>query len=254
MGLAAAAALVAVGAVPARAQAVQPPVSMTQDIPSADFLFGRPRVSLGLRAGLAVPREGSDIFEFVQEQLTIDKGAFRGLAFDADVGFALAERLDFVGGFAFTRKTVASEYRDLVDSDLLPIEQSSELRQNYLTASLRLALTPRGRAVGSFAWIPSRVTPYVGAGGGIVWWRFQQYGDFVDFEDFGIFTSTFVSQGTSPTGHLFGGADVKLSNRIFFAAEGRYVWASGTLDADFVGFEPIDLSGFRVSAGINVLF
>jgi hypothetical protein len=37
-------------------------------------------------------------------------------------------------------------------------------------------------------------------------------------------------------------------------AEGRYTWASDDLEGDFVGFDPIDLSGLRLSAGINFVF
>jgi hypothetical protein len=76
----------------------------------------------------------------------------------------------------------------------------------------------------------------------------------VDFEDLGVFTTTFESSGLSPTGHVFAGADVQMYRRLFFTVEGRYVWASGTLDRDFVGFAPIDLSGFRTSVGISVVF
>jgi hypothetical protein len=76
----------------------------------------------------------------------------------------------------------------------------------------------------------------------------------VDFQDLGVFTTSFESSGVSPTAHAFAGADVQVYKRLFFTVEGRYVWASGTLDRDFVGFAPIDLSGFRTSAGINVVF
>jgi hypothetical protein len=231
-----------------------PPPAPIGAVPSDDFLFGRPRVSLGIRGNFVMPREGSDLFDFVQEQLTIEPGDFSGPGFSADIGYGLTERLDIVGGFEFARKAVGSEYRDFVDNDLRPIEQESQLDQNLLTGSLRFALTPRGTRAGSYAWVPSRFTPYVGAGGGMMWWRFQQTGDFVDFEDFEVFGDTFRSDGLSPTGHVFGGADVQLYKRLYLAVEGRYVWASGTLDEDFIGFEPIDLAGFRFSAGINVVF
>jgi hypothetical protein len=223
-------------------------------VPSADFLFGPPRGSLGLRAGFLVPGEGSDLFDFFRDQLTVDKGDFRGPAFAADVGFAVTDRLDVVGGVEFARKQVASDYRDFVDNALRPIEQQSALNQNLVTASVRLALTPRGQRAGTYAWVPSRITPYVGAGGGLIWWRLQQSGDFVDFEDFRVFSDTFESSGVSPAGHVLAGADIQLYKRLFLTTEGRYVWASGTLDRDFVGFEPIDLSGFRLSAGFNVVF
>lgn len=248
--------LLAALAGPALAQTgSQPPQSPPIGaVPSDDFLFGHPRGSLGIRGNFVVPREGSDIFDFVQEQLTIEKGDFSGPGFSADVGWALTERLDVVAGFEFTRKKVQSEYRGFVDNDLRPIEQETQLDQNLLTGSLRFALTPRGTRAGSYAWVPSRFTPYVGAGGGMMWWRFQQTGDFVDFEDFDVFPDTFRSDGFSPTGHLFGGANIQLYKRFALSVEGRYVWASGTLEEEYVGFEPIDLSGFRFSAGFNVVF
>jgi len=256
VALTAALVLLAVFVGPAWAQTgtQPPPAPPIGAVPADDFLFGRPRGSLGIRGNFVMPSEGSDIFDFVQEQLTIEKGDFAGPGFSADVGWSLTERLDIVGGFEFARKTVQSEYRNFVDNDLRPIEQETQLDQNLLTGSLRFALTPRGTRAGSYAWVPSRFTPYVGAGGGMMWWRFQQTGDFVDFEDLEVFPDTFRSDGLAPTGHLFGGADIQLYKRFAVSVEGRYVWASGTLDEEYVGFEPIDLSGFRFSAGFNVVF
>lgn len=251
-------ALVLLLALPASAwsQTAPPPQpsGFSQDLPSEDFLFGRPRATLAVRASLVMPGENSDVFRFVQEQLTIDRGAFRSPAFVAELAVPITSRIDVVGGFDFVRKWVASEYRDFVDNDLLPIEQRSLLRQNGLTGSVRVALLPRGRQIGRFAWIPSRVQPYVGAGGGLVFWEFQQNGDFVDFQDFSVFTDTFRSSGTAPSMHVLGGADIVLHKRLMLSIEGRQQWARGTLSDDFVGFDPIDLSGFRGSAGISIAF
>jgi hypothetical protein len=36
--------------------------------------------------------------------------------------------------------------------------------------------------------------------------------------------------------------------------EGRYLWSDADLDGDFVSFEPIDLSGARIGAGISFSF
>jgi hypothetical protein len=41
---------------------------------------------------------------------------------------------------------------------------------------------------------------------------------------------------------------------LFASVEGRYSWAAADLDRDFTGFEPLDLSGFKFTAGINFLF
>jgi hypothetical protein len=249
-----AAALLVGWADPVLAQGGTPPPRISQDLPESDFLFKRPKGTLSLRGGLIWPREGSDLFAFIQDQLTIESGDFQGPLFALEAGYSPTARVDIVGGFDMATKSVRSEYRDFVDSDLLPIEQETSLRQNSFTGSVRLALVPRGRSVGSYAWIPARVQPYVGAGGGIVFWEFKQVGDFVDFQDFDIFTDTFVSSGASVSGHVLGGIDIQLYKRLFFTTEGRYVWAQGELNNEFVGFEPLDLSGFKLSAGINFVF
>lgn len=241
-------------AAPAQAQTERPPTRIGQDLPDSDFLFKRPRGIFNLRAALLVPNENSDLFEFVQNQLTVEPGDFRGPAFAIELGYALTPRVDIVGGFDLARQAVDSEYREFVDNNLLPIQQESALRQNSFTGSMRFALVPRGRAVGRYAWIPSRVQPYVGAGGGLVFWEFKQTGDFVDFQDLEVFPDTFVSSGASLSGHVLGGIDVQIYKRLFFTTEGRYVWAQGELSNEFVGFEPLDLSGFRLAAGINFVF
>jgi hypothetical protein len=238
----------------AAAQTSPRPGSMTQGLPEADFLFGRPRGTLGIRGSLVMPNEDSDIFDFVQGLLTIDEGDFRGPGFAMDVGYSLTPRLDVVGGFELFGSSVRSEYRDYVDNNFLPIEQDTSLKQNTVYGSLRLLLIPRGRSVGQFAWIPSAVTPYVGAGGGATWWEFTQIGDFVDFQDLDVFSDSFQSSGVSPSAHAFGGVDVQIYKRLQLSFEGRYLWSSGTLGQDFIDFDPIDLSGFRVSAGIMLLF
>ena len=52
----------------------------------------------------------------------------------------------------------------------------------------------------------------------------------------------------------FGGVDIRLSRILFMTLEGRYVWASAKLGRDFQDFDPIDLAGFRLSAGVSVMF
>jgi hypothetical protein len=94
----------------------------------------------------------------------------------------------------------------------------------------------------------------VGAGGGLVNYEFKQTGDFVDFADSHVFTDTFVSQGWSPSAHGFGGVDVQAHRNLYVSFEGRYNWASATLENKFVGFDPIDLSGFRFGVGFHVVF
>ena len=111
-----------------------------------DFLFERPRGSVGIRGGWLFERAGSDLFTFVQEQLTVEPNAFDAPTLAFDVGVAVAPRIEAVFGVEFGGGTVRSEYRDLVNNDRLPITQATRLRQANLSASLKLALTPRGGA------------------------------------------------------------------------------------------------------------
>lgn len=219
-----------------------------------DFLFGRPRGSVGIRGSFTFARAGSDLFDFVTRQLTIDKSDFNAPGVGGDVAVALTARLDAQAGFEWSTLTRASEYRDLVDNNLRPIEQSTALRTVHVTGSVRYALAARGQDVSRFAWVPGRVVPYVGAGAGAVHYDFQQRGDFVDFQDLSVFPDVFRSNGWAPSGHVFGGLDLRIHRGLYGTFEGRYTRASATLSRDFVDFDPIDLSGFRVSAGVNLLF
>jgi len=240
--------LVLLAPLPAAAQVV--------NRPAPDFLFGEPRGSIGIRGNWVFARADSDIFDFVRTQLTVDRRAFDAVGLATDVAIAIAPRVDAVAGFEFTQTSTPSEYRAFVDNNRRPIEQTTRLRTANVSGSVRLALAPRGTAVSRLAWIPRRVAPYAGAGGGMLWYQLTQAGDFVDVRstNLAVFSDIFTSQGWTPSAHAFGGVDVRVYRRTFVAFEGRYLWAAAPLHRRFEGFEPIDLAGLRVSAGINMLF
>ena len=87
-----------------------------------------------------------------------------------------------------------------------------------------------------------------------MWYEFTQDGDFVDFQDLGIFNTRFKSDGASLMGQVLGGVEVSVSPRIFANLEGRYEFASAQMSQDFVDFDDIDLSGFQVSVGLGLRF
>lgn len=219
-----------------------------------DFLFGTPRGSIGVRGSWVFARAGSDLYDFVQRHLTVDKNDFNAPAFGFDVAVAITPRIDVRFDLEVSRTSKASEYRELVDNNLLPITQRTSLTSRSLGGSARINLTPLGRRVSRYAWVPRAVTPFVGGGAGAVWYSFEQNGDFVDFVNSDVFTDSFRSSGWTPGTYLFGGADVHLFRILFLTFEGRYLWAKATLSPDFLDFDPIDLAGFRLSTGINLVF
>jgi hypothetical protein len=219
-----------------------------------DFLFGRPDGSVGLRGSWVFARGGSDWYDFVTEHLTLEHDDFDAPAIGADIGIAVTPRLDVVGAVDFSQSATSSEYRDFVDNLRQPIEQRTRVRELNLSGSLKLALAPRGREVGQFAWVPRTVVPYVGAGGGMLWFEMRQDGDFVDFVDNSIFTDVFESRGWTPSAHVFGGVDVRVFRRMFLSFDARYLWAAGDLGADWIDFDPLDLTGLRLAGGVSVVF
>lgn len=228
-----------------------------QSTGNPDFLFGTPRGSVGLRGSWLFARAGSDLFDFVEQTLTIDRKDFNAPTLAADLSITVTPRIEAVFGVDVSQASIGSEYRHFVDNNRAPITQETRLREVNLTGSIRVAIIPRGRAISRFAWIPSRISPYVGAGGGAVWYQFTQSGDFIDAfapPPQPIFSDAFTSQGWTPSAHAFGGVDVKLSRIWFLVVEGRYLWANAKLGRDFQSFDPIDLAGLKLSAGVNVLF
>jgi hypothetical protein len=222
--------------------------------PAPDFLFGRPTATVGVRGAWRFARAGSDWYDFVTDELTLERRDFDSPSLGIDFSVLLTPRIDAVFSMDLSQAREDSEYRRLVDNNRLPITQETRLREMNLGGAIRFALTERGRTISRFAWVPSSVVPYIGAGAGALWFSLEQKGDFVDFEDYHVFPEVFRSQGWAPSAHVLGGVDIQLHRWLFLTVDGRYVWASGDLGRDWIDFEPIDLGGAHLSTGITFLF
>ena len=216
-----------------------------------DFLFDRPKGFIGFRFGRLFPRADSEVFDMITDQLTLEKSDFHAIDFGIDGGFDLQERVDLIFSFDYAKTTVDSEFRDYEDERGLPITQTTSLEQLPLTGGVKFLILPRGRKIGSFSWIPNRVVPFVGAGAGVLWYRLEQKGDFVDFETYEIFSARLESNGWTPTAYAGGGADINIAKGLFLTLDLRYFWAETRLKRDFVGFDKIDLAGLRATAGLQ---
>lgn len=218
------------------------------------FLFKEPRVTLIARGGFDHALAGSDIFSFAAEHLTVQRGDFSGLSGGLDFSIRVAQRIDLMLSGAYTGRSTASEFRDWIGSDDLPVEQTTRFERAPVTASIKAYLLPRGRSIGRFAWLPARVAPYVGAGGGAMWYRFQQEGEFVDFNTLEIFSDELESTGWAPAAQGLAGVDFSLTPRLALTGDARYTWAKANLSSAFDQFDPIDLSGLSVTFGLSVRF
>jgi hypothetical protein len=237
------------------ASAIVLPLGVGAQPTSGDgFLFGAPSGTLTLRAGYSQPTAGSEVFSFSHQHLTLGRSDYAGGSFSAELGFALADRLALQLSAGYSTRTAGSEFRDWVDNNDLPIEQTTSLRRFPLMVGLRYYLTTPGRSLGRLAWVPTRVAPYVSAGVGTVWYKFRQSGDFVDYQTLDVFPSTLVSTSWAPAGYGAVGADYSMSARVGLVGEARYDLAHAKMSSDFSGFDRIDLSGLSATLGLMFRF
>ena len=218
------------------------------------FLFGRPTAVLALRGGWAIPRDQSDLFSYTTELLTLNRRDFSSPDLVADIAFRVTDRTQIVLSSGLSGMDHESEFRNFIDNNDKPIEQTTSFRRVPITIGVKRYLTAPGRSIGRFAWIPSRVAPYVGAGAGMMWYRFRQAGDFINFETTDVFSSILDSQGWTKTANVLAGVEYSLGSSFALTSEARYGWAKAKLSSDFSGFERVDLSGLSTTVGLAVRF
>lgn len=215
------------------------------------YLFNRPNVTFSVRAGYSHATAGSDVFDDVTRDLTLDRGDFSGLTLGGDLAAHVSERWDLVLSAGYSRSKHKSEFRDFVDNDDLPIEQMTTFERIPLTLNLRLNLGTSGRSIGQLAWIPSRIVPYVGAGVGAMRFRFKQEGDFVNFNTNAVFPAVLLAEEWTIVGQGMAGVDYNISPRLGISLDARYLYARGELGPAFTGYERIDLSGLTGTVGLS---
>jgi opacity protein-like surface antigen len=166
--------------------------------------------------------------------------AIGGLRFNQEFGDFLAI------GFAVDvyQRTLQTSYRDFVGESGREILQSLKLNIVPVGVELRLGPTQRGR-----------LSPYVAAGGDLFFYKYEEFGDFIDFDDPArpIIADSFISEGVAPGVHVAGGVRVPVGDDFSIVAEGRYQWAEDDMGDDFRN-NRIDLSGASVTLGLNIRF
>ena len=230
-----------------------PRVARAQD----GFLLGVPHVTLTVRGGYADAQARGDLFGFTTQQLTLRRRDFAGATVGADlVTLSQSGRFGWMFGVQYASSSAPSEFRDWVGSDDQPIAQTTKFVRVPLTTGLRLNLVSPGRSIGTLAWVPARIVPWVGGGVGATWYRFRQQGEFIDTQADApeVFTDDFESSGLGLTGYGAGGFDYSVSPRMAVTVDARYLYGKATVGKDFTGFDKIDLSGLATTVGLTFRF
>lgn len=184
---------------------------------------------------------------------SLAKEDWRGVTWGLEYNHVLTDFLEVAFHVDSYQKTVDTSYRDWErPDDGGEIFQS--LRLNIVPTGVTLQLVPTSKR--------ARVAPFVGGGVDLVYWKYQEFGDFVDFLDppeFPIYEDLFVSSGWTFGFHATGGVRFYLNRDFALVVRGNYQWADATMGGDFTaapGELPfvLDLSGASVTFGLRVRF
>jgi hypothetical protein len=197
--------------------------------------------AIRFRIGILQPQANSEYWDETFSVFTGSASSFEDVVFGIDYLWMTSRQTGFVFGGSFYESSATQAYLDWVDADGREIRHTTTLNLN----DLNMAYVYRFGRDG--------VRPYVGAGGGLLWWRLREEGSFIDFADpdLPIVYASYQADGT--TWELLGlaGLEIPFSFRWRFFLEGRYRWAEADLDGDFAGFGTIDLSGVELTAGFS---
>ena len=201
---------------------------------------------LDIRIGGFQPHANSNLFDDDETLYTIRKRNWRGLIGGAEFSSRIARNLEIgfhLDGYERQRDT---HYRDFFRD-----EDGSEIRQK-----LKLDIVPVGVSV---RLVPTnrhaRIAPYIGAGVDAFFWKYEEFGDFVDFgdPDLPIIADSFRSDGVATGFHVAGGLRLFVSDDFGVTGEVRYTAAKADMHDDFEG-NRIDLGGFGVTVGMHLRF
>lgn len=172
-------------------------------------------------------------------------GDFNGATVGGEWLVGLGDRFEGGLGIGFYKRSVPTVYAGFTDDSGNEIEQELKLRIVPFSATVRfLPLGHRG------------FEPYLGAGVGVLSWRYSEAGDFINFADRRqlVVPEVHVGSGSETGPVILGGARV-LFGSVGVGGEIRYQSAAGTLPTDqkFVGSK-IDLGGFDYLFTINIRF
>ena len=201
--------------------------------------------SLNLKIGLFHPSLNSDLWEVNMENLAFEKqdmlSEYYGIEYEHFFGSQISFSLE--GGYY--KKELYSMYKDFEYDDGSPIYQNLALKITSIEADFKFYPVSHRR----------KFYPFLGAGIGMYYWKYEQWGDFLIFdgnEVVDVLEGEYLETSTYTAGFNAKGGFVFRFNRQWgISFETRYVHLKGDLSAFFQDFEKLDLGGFTFNLGVN---
>lgn len=200
--------------------------------------------SMNLKIGLFVPRLQSDLWDINLENLAFSKSDMMNAYYGAEFEVYLNRYTSFSVEIGSYTRTIYSQYRDYTFQNGDPVFQNISLRLTPIEANFKVY--PLGHRY--------MVFPFFGAGAGLYAWTYQQWGDFINFQDDSINngsaeTKTFSIGFNGRLGLVF-----RFHSRLALALEGKYQYLKGRLSGYFQDFDLLDLGGFTANFSLNIYF
>jgi len=200
--------------------------------------------SLRFRLGLFTPDGESSYWDDNFDVFTGEPEDLQGAVLGIDFLYGLGP-----GGILLSGDFYEGEddlaYLDFVDGSGFDILHTNRLSINSLTAGYMLRFAPG-----------ARISPYVGAGGGVYFWELEEEGDFIDFfvAPPELFNARFSDDGEAFGWYWLAGLELDFGPQWAAFVEARGTDADDELSGDFEDFGEIDLSGLNVSGGVSYSF
>jgi opacity protein-like surface antigen len=204
---------------------------------------------LELRIGGFFPRANTgafnDLFTDHSDLYNVGRSDWRGVSGGIEYSHRLARNVELGVHLDVYERTLDTHYRKYTRLDDSEIFQT--LRLNVVPVGVSLRVVPTSRR--------ARLAPYLTAGADLFIYRYEAFGDFIDFgtADRDIFYDSFVTNGVAPGFHVAGGLRVPISDDFSITGEYRYQVAEDDMGGDFKE-NRIDLSGGSFTVGLHLRF
>lgn len=215
--------------------------------------------SFRFRFGGYFPSGSSEFWDANEAAFTLDASDFNDWMIGASYVSSMSNWVELGFNVDFYDASQRSADRDFTDEFGNSILHDTRLDLIPLSADVRYL--PQGRYAlrGQGGQIKvRRPVPYVGAGIGLMYWEYEEEGDFVGFDALGpfIYYDRLKDSGTDFAAHVLAGVEFPMGASWHFTFEGRYTWAEAAPGGAFADLQlgDLDLGGFAGFFGFSNQF
>jgi len=198
--------------------------------------------NLIFRIGLQKMDMKSDLWDINMENLVLNKKDMQNVCYGIGYEFFLNNNMSINIEGGTYQKTHFSSYREYTFNDGSPIEQNIKL--SISSVEFNINFLPIG--------FRKNIYPYLSVGGGLYFWTYEQWDNFINFEDDTVFEGYASTRTTSFGGNAKAGIVIRVGKELGFSVEGKYRYLKGHLSSGFEGFGDLDLNGWSYSLGIHL--